>query len=175
MRDELGHALLGVSQLLRLDGDVGGLAAQPGEGLVHHDAGVRQRVALAGCTGGEQELPHGGGKAHAHRGNVARDELHGVVDGHAGGDRAAGAVDVQPDVGVRVLPLEVEQLGAQLVGDVVVHVGAQHDHPVLQQPREDVGARVGTRVESRRQRRNVWIRHGVKAISHQGIPSDGGR
>ena len=106
-----------------------------------------QRVALAGGAGGEQELAHRGGHAHAHRGDVAADELHRVVDRHAGGDRPAGAVDVQPDVGRGVLALEVQQLGADLVGDVVVDVGAEHDHPVLQQPVEDVAARIETRVE----------------------------
>ena len=71
---------------------------RPAERLVHHDPGVRQGVALARRAGAEQELAHRGGQAHAHRGDVAADELHGVVDGHARGDRATRAVDVQPDV-----------------------------------------------------------------------------
>ena len=41
-----------------------------------------------------------------------------------------------------VLALEVQQLGADLVGDVVVDGGAEHDHPVAQQAVEDVGAGV---------------------------------
>ena len=52
-------------------------------------------------------------------------ELHRVVDGHAGGDRPARRVDVQPDVPVGVLALEVEELRDEEVGDVVVDLGAR--------------------------------------------------
>ena len=106
-----------------------------------------QRVALAGRAGGEQELAHRGGQAEAHGGDVAADELHRVVDRHAGRDRPAGAVDVQPDVLLVVVALEVEELGADLVGDVVVDRRAEHDHPVPQQAVEDVGAGIDPGVE----------------------------
>ena len=75
----------------------------PAGGLVHHDPRVRQGVALALGAGAEQELAHRGGQAHADRGDVVGDVVHGVVDRHAGVDRAAGAVDVQEDVGLGVL------------------------------------------------------------------------
>ena len=137
---EFGHATLRVGDLLDLDGDVGGLPAKAGQRLMHHDARVRERVTLARGAGSEQELPHAGGEAHAHRRHVARDELHGVVDGHSRGHRTTGTVDVEPDVGVGVLALEVQELGADLVGDVVVDVGAEHHHAILQEAKEDVGA-----------------------------------
>src|SRR4029077_6036984 len=85
----------------------------------------------------------------AHGGDVAADELHRVVDRHAGGDRATGAVDVQPDVLLLVLALEVEQLGAQLVGDVVVDGGAEQHDAVLEQAVEDV---------------RTWIERGVEHV-----------
>ena len=156
MSRELGHALLGVVQLFGLDRDVGGLATQTGQRLVHHDARIGKRVPLARRTGCEQELAHRCGHPHAHRCHVAGDELHGVVDRHAGRDGPAGAVDVQPDVGGRILSLEVQQLGADLVGHVVVDVGAEHDHPVLEQPVEHIAARVETGVE----------RHGTSEVGH---------
>ncbi len=156
VRDELGHAPLGVRQLLGLDGDVGGLATQAGKRLVHHHASVGQREALARRAGGEQELTHAGGHAHAHGGDLAADELHGVVDGHAGRDRATGAVDVQPDVAGGVFTLEVQQLRADLVGDVVVDVGAEHDHPVLEQAIEHIEARIHAAVET----------HGTSGVDH---------
>ncbi len=101
-------------------------------------------------AGGEQELAHRGGEAEAHRGDVAADELHRVVDRHAGGDRPTGAVDVQPDVLAGIFTFEVEQLRADLVGDLVVDVGAQHDHPVLEEAIEDSGARIETTLEGLR-------------------------
>jgi hypothetical protein len=88
--DALGHEPLDVRELLGLDGDVGGLALEPARGLVHHDPGVGQRVALALGAGAQQELAHRGGEAHADGGHVGADEVHRVVDGHAGRDRATG-------------------------------------------------------------------------------------
>ncbi len=160
LSDQLGETTLREGELLGLDGDVGSLATETSERLVHHDASVRKRVALAGMARCEEELAHRCRETHAYGGDVATDELHGVVDGHAGRDRATGAVDVQPDVGVGVLALEVEQLGTDLVGDVVVDVGAQHDHPVLQEAGEDVGTGVGTGLQGERH-----FGHGNEAIA----------
>ena len=53
------------------------------------------------------------------------DELHGVVDRHAGVDRATGRVDVEVDVALGVLRGEQQQLGADPVGDLVVHLAAR--------------------------------------------------
>ena len=138
---------------------------QAGQRLVHHDPGVGQGVALAGGAGGEQELSHRGRQPEAHGGDVAADELHRVVDRHPSGDRPTRAVDVQPDVGVGVLALEVQQLGADLVGDVVVDVGAEHDDAVLEQAVEHVDARVEAPLEpdwARECRHGEWhleVRH----------------
>ena len=136
---------------------------RPGQRLVHHDPGVGQRVALAGRAGGEQELPHRRRQPEAHRGDVAADELHRVVDRHPGRDRSAGAVDVEPDVGVGILALQEQQLGADLVGDVVVDVGAEHDHAVLEQAVEHVHARVEAPLEP----------HGPGGVTVNGISMSG--
>src|SRR3546814_4765936 len=53
------------------------------------------------------------------------DELHGVVDRHAGGDDAAGRVDVQADVLLGVPGLEEQHLRDDDVGDVVVDAADQ--------------------------------------------------
>ena len=111
---------------------------------------VGQRVALVGGAGGEQELAHRGGEAEADGGDVAADELHRVVDRHARRDRTTGAVDVQPNVEVGVFTFQVQQLGADLIGDVVVDVGAEHDHAVLEQPVEHVAARIERALECHR-------------------------
>ena len=133
-----------------------------------------QGVALALGAGAQQELPHRRAQAHAHRGHVAADELHDVVDGHAGRDRAARRVDVQPDVLGRVLALQVEELGADHVGDLVVDVGAEGDDAVAQQPVVDVGALVGGGVEpeGRGQR---CLRHGVRLQARPGPSAAIGR
>ena len=53
---------LDVDHLLGLDGDVGRLALEARRGLVHHDPGVRQGVALARRAGAQQELAHRGAR-----------------------------------------------------------------------------------------------------------------
>ena len=106
--------------------------------LVEQDPGVRQREALALGAGGQQ---HGGGRrglAEADRGDVGLDVLHRVVDREQRRDVAAGAVDVDVDVLVGVLRLEVQQLGADQVGDRVVDRRAQEDDVLLEQPGVEV-------------------------------------
>ena len=51
----------------------------------------RQRVPLARGAGAEQQLAHRRGHAHRDGRDVVVDELHRVVDGHAGVDRTTGA------------------------------------------------------------------------------------
>ena len=147
LRNALLQQTLRVGHLLSLDRDVGGLTLNTAEGLMHHDPGVRQRIALARCAGTQQELAHRGAESHTDGADLGLNKLHGVVDRHAGGDRATRAVDVQPNRLLCVLPLEVEQLGGDVVGDAVVDVGAEDDDPFLEETIEDVGLR---RAEGRR-------------------------
>jgi hypothetical protein len=64
--------------------------------------------------------------------------LHDVIDGHAGGDRAARRVDVQGDVPLVVLGREQDQLGTDPVGQLIVDLLAEEDDPVAQQPAEQL-------------------------------------
>ena len=66
------------------------------------------------------------------------DELHGVVDRHAGGDDAAGRVDVHGDLFLRVLGLEEEKLRRDQRGDVVLDRAGDEDDALLEQARIDV-------------------------------------
>ena len=68
----------------------------------------------------------------------AVDELHRIVDGHAGGYRASRRVDVQMHVGLGVVRLEKEHLGDHGVGDLVVDGRAEKDDAVFQQPAVDI-------------------------------------
>jgi hypothetical protein len=106
---------------------------------------VGQGVALALGARAQQELAHRRAQAHAHGGHVGLDELHGVVDGHARGHRAARAVDVEPDVLVGLVARQVQQLGADDVGDVVVDLGAQEDDALTEEAVEDLVRRADHR------------------------------
>ena len=73
-------------QLFGMDFDVGSLTTQAAadERLVNHYTTVGQGEAFAFGTGGKQECTHAGGLAEAQGGYVGLDEVHGVVDRHAG-------------------------------------------------------------------------------------------
>ncbi|CAM2154832.1 Prolipoprotein diacylglyceryltransferase [Paraburkholderia tropica] len=138
VREQLVQALLQVQDFPRLDFDVRRLAARAAERLVNHHARVRQREALALLAGCQQERAHAGREAHAKGRNVRLDELHRVVDRHAGRHRTARAVDVQADVLVRIFAFEKQQLGDHEIGRLVVHFTDQEHHALLQQTRVDV-------------------------------------
>ena len=117
---------------------VGRLALGAAVGLVDQHTGVGQRVPLAGCAGSEQHSRGRRGLTDADRGHVGVDEAHRVVDGEEPVHVATGAVDVDGDVGVGVLALEVQQLGDDQVGDVVVDGRAEEDDAIDEQTRVDV-------------------------------------
>ena len=133
-REQVAHA----QDLLGLQLDVAGLALDTAPGLVQQDAGVRQREALALGPGRQQHRGGRGGLAEAEGGDVGLDELERVVDGEQRRDLAAGRVDVEVDVLVRLLGLEEEHLGADQVGHGVVDRRAEEDDALTQQPRVEV-------------------------------------
>lgn len=103
-----------------------------------HDAGVGQGAALAGGTRSEEEGAHGGGLADAEGADGGADVLHGVVDGEAGGDDAAGGIDVHVDGLGGVLGFEEEELGNDDGGGVVGDGAVDADYPLLEEAGEDV-------------------------------------
>src|SRR5215218_4289271 len=146
--------------LAGLDLDVDRLALGPAGRLVDQDAGMGKAEALARGPGGQQHGRGRGGLAHAGGGHVGLDVLHGVVDGQQGRDRPPGRVDVELDVLVRVLRLQVEQLGHDQVGHRVVDRRAQEDDPLVQQARVDVEgalAAVGLLDDDRDQIVGRWL------------------
>ena len=132
--DEVAEVL---ADQLGVDADVRRGAVDAARGLVHHDARMRGREALAGGAGREQELPHRRRHAHRDRGDVGLDELHRVVDRHARGDRATGRVDVEVDVLLGVFGGEKEDLRADLIRVLVTHLRPEPDDAVSQQLVED--------------------------------------
>ena len=58
---------------------------------------MRQTIPIPLTPPTEQQAPHGRSLAEADGGDGGADVLHGVVDCEAGGDGAAGGVDVEGD------------------------------------------------------------------------------
>ena len=112
---------------------VGHLALGSRIGLVDQHPGVREGEALAGRAGGQQHRGSRGGLPETDGGDVRLDVLHRVVDGEEGVDVAPRRVDVEADVPVGVLGLQVQQLGADQVGDRVIDRRADEDDVLLEE------------------------------------------
>src|SRR6202050_2796733 len=136
--DDLVEAVAHVDDLLGVDLDIGRLALEARRHLMYQDLGVGQRHALAMRTPGQQQRAHRHRDTDADRLHVGLDELHRVVDRESRVNRSARRVDVQRDVLLGVLGLEVQQLGDDQVGDLVVHGRAQEDDPLVEQAAVDV-------------------------------------
>ena len=63
------------------------------------------------------------------------------MDRHTGRDAAAGAVDIQADILIRVLPFQIQQLCHHKACGGIVDILAQHDDAIVQQTGENI---VGT-------------------------------
>jgi hypothetical protein len=94
---------------------------------------------------GEDQRRHGRGQPDADGRHPRAHVLHGVVDGEAGGHRAARGVDVDEDVLLGILAFEKQQLGHDQVGDLIVDRRAQEDDAVTQQARVDVEGALAAR------------------------------
>ena len=111
----------------------GGRSLDATKRLVHEDAGVRSRETLAFRPGRQQELPHRGRHSHRHGHHVGFHILHGVIDSHTRGDGAAGRIDVEINVGIRVLGRQQQHLGANRIGIFLADFIAQPNDALFQQ------------------------------------------
>src|SRR5690606_20831612 len=114
-----------------LNVDVGRRAdeAAGDERLVNEHAGVRVDEAAALLGAGEQDGAHGGGHAGDDHGDGGGDHLHGVIDGHAGGDGTARGVHVEGDLLAGSDGLQVEQLFGDVLGGLVGDGAPEEDFP----------------------------------------------
>ncbi len=119
--------------LLGMNIDVAGLALEAAQRLVNHDSRMRQCEPFFLLAGRQQYRAHAGCLADAGSADIGMDELHGVVNRHAGGDGTARAVDIQRDVLFRVFRFQEQQLRHDQVGHVVFDLADQEDHAFLEQ------------------------------------------
>ena len=158
---------LGLENAFRVDFDIRCLALESAENLVDHDFRIREDESLTFGSAGEEDGAHGGGHADTDRRDSRFDQLHRVVDGEAGCDRAAGGIDVEFDVLLFVLAFQEEKLGDDNVGDVVVDFRAEHDDAVLEEARVNVVSAFSLR-GFLDHRRDEVVLHGSK-VSRQDL------
>ena len=102
-------------------------------GLMDEDPGVGQGQALTGAAGGQQNRSSGGGLPQAHCLHLRLDVLHSVVNGRQRGEGAAGTVDVHRDQPVRILGLQDQQLGHDVVGGRIIDLHPHEDDAILEE------------------------------------------
>ena len=142
--DQGEHGVAGVAQVLGLDLDVHGRAADARGSLVQQDPRVRQGMPLARRPGRQQELPGTRGHPHRQRGHVVGDQPHHVADRQHRRHRSAGGVDPEADVGAVVLGREQQQLVHQPVAVALLEGLAEHHDALVHQPGGSARRRAGS-------------------------------
>ena len=115
-----------------MDFDFRSLSLYAAQGLVNHNVGMGQCIALASGTGGQKHRCHAGAGADADGRYIGADILHGIVNGQPCGYHAAGAVDVKMDILGRIFCFQEEELGNDDIGHVVFNLAVQEYDAVLQ-------------------------------------------
>ena len=150
--------MLQLQHVFDADFHVARLAFGAAEDLVDHDVGVGEGEAFALGAAAEEHRAHACRLADAVGVHVAGHELHGVVDGEAGGDAAAGGIDVEMHLFFRVGHLQEQQLRDDEIGDHVIDRRAEEDDAVNEQAGVDVIAALAAT--------GLFHHHGDEEIFH---------
>src|SRR5699024_7225817 len=94
--------------------------------------------------------------------NITWRVLHGVVDCHACGNRAAWRVNVERNIASRILCRKQKNLRAQLVRNLVINLGAQEDDAITKQALINAVSQVHTRARAGALK---LVRHGQYSLS----------
>ncbi len=135
---DLVEPLLEVEDLLGVQHDVGRLALKATGGLVHHDAGIRQREAHVLLARGQQQRAHRRGLSGAQGRHRRTDELHGVVDRKTRGHHSTGGVDVHRNFLLRIISFEKQQLRDHQGRHAVLDGSGHEDDALFQQAGKNV-------------------------------------
>ena len=110
-----------------------GVAGKAAGHLVDHDFRVGSHEAESLRPGCQNPGSHRRRLSDANRADRGSDALHGVDDGDAIRDAAAGTVDVEVDACGRVVRLQVQQLGDHPIRRIGRDGFVEKDDPLLQQ------------------------------------------
>ena len=116
----------------RMDLDLGRLSLYAAKRLVDHDIRMREGIAFALRTGGQEDSRHAGTGSDTDGGNIRMDILHRIIDRKAGGHDAAGAVDVEVDIFGRVFGFQEEKLCNDDIGHMVFNLAVKEYNAILQ-------------------------------------------
>ena len=112
------------------DFHIAGLPFSTAQHLMDHDVGIRQCEPFTLCAGAQQHRAHAGRLPDAIRVYVAGHVLHRVVNCQSRRHAAAGRVDVEMHVLLRIGHLEKQKLRDDDVGNAVVNGRAEKDDAV---------------------------------------------
>ena len=100
---------------------------------MNHHLRVRQGKPFALRAACQKERAHAGSHADTDGGNIRLDILHGIINRKTCGYNAAGAVDIQVDIFLRVLRRKEQQLRHNKACRCIVDLLAKENNPVFQQ------------------------------------------
>ena len=111
---------------------------------MHHDTRIGQSDAHAWFARRKEETAHGRRLPDAYGADFRTDILHRVVDRHARSDHTTRRVDIHPDVFLRIVRFEKQQLRGNDGGHIVLHFARHENDPFAQKPRKNVPAALPT-------------------------------
>ena len=135
----VGHVLvetgLGEKDLLGLNFNIGSRTLSTTKRLMDHNTSIGQGLALARSSSSEKEGTHTCRHTEANGLNIARDELHGIVNSKTSRDGSTRRVDVQSDVGLRILVGQEQKLRHKNVGHLIIDISTKKQNAILEQLR----------------------------------------
>ena len=130
--------VLDFQDVLRLNLDIRSLALAAAGGLMNHDLSIGQCNTFSFRTGGKEKRSHGGRHSNTDGGHIGLDILHGVVNRKTGRHTAAGAVDIELNVLIRIFRFQIEQLCHNQAGRNVIHLFGEDNDAVIEEAGENV-------------------------------------
>ena len=173
----VGHVLvetgLGEKELLGLNFNIGSRTLNTTKRLMDHNTSIGQGLALARSSSSEKEGTHTCRHTEANGLNIARDELHGIVNSKTSRDGSTRRVDVQSDVGLRILVGQEQKLRHKNIGHLIIDIGAQKQNAILEQLRNYINLLSRCTIDSGKRRRSARTRGrglvrllGLRLFSH---------
>ena len=95
---------------------------------------IGQHVTLTSRPGHQQQRPHRGRDTDAVGCHVCADELHRVVNGQPRADGTARRIDIEMDIGLRILVRKEEELGNHHIGRLISHGPPHKNDAIFQEP-----------------------------------------
>ena len=119
--------------MLRVDFNISRLSLCAAQRLMDHDFRIREGHSLAFRAACQQKGSHACRHTDTDRRDIAFDKFHRIINCHTGRNRAAGAVDIQMDILVRVFRFQEKKLSHNEARRYIVYFLTQENNSFFEQ------------------------------------------